>query len=105
MRNIILVADQDGRITKYMPQPTPEIAQQVQVIHPKNKKGTQNKPKISRTPKCDELVAKMQQYKVTVENLSVSDIDVINTQLKRDGKIRAIQGKINLLCHVRLFFS
>lgn len=86
MRGIILVSDEKGRITKYVPEP-PKSAK-------KEKKATRkNASKPISTPKCDALAAKMPPCVVPVVNLSKADVAEINAKLERGRKLRLIENK------------
>lgn len=102
MRNVIMVADQDGRITKYvpMPTPTPKSASKAKKV---DKNASQPVPKL--TPKCDEKAAQMPPCVVSLINLSKADIDAINASFERNKKIRSIQEKIKTLPRKFLIFS
>lgn len=86
MRNVIMVADQDGRITKYVPMSIKMFHSQCQC-------------------RCDEKAAKMPPCEVFLINLSKADIDGINAKLQRSKKIRSIQDKIKTLSRKFLIFS
>lgn len=105
---MILVADGDGHIVKYVPQPTPVIAQPIRTprkkLQVKAPKLQKIEPKTSCTPNCDALAEKMPRCKTIVDNLTALDVISINDKLKRSGKIRAVKEKTKTLPRKIYFF-
>lgn len=103
LRNVILVADENGQVTRYIPQPDPVLPQPViappvnappaQAPPPKKQKAKKSLTQPSSTPKCDEMAAKMPSCKVSLLNLSMADITAINVELAQNAKIRSIEKK------------
>lgn len=86
---MILVSDENGRITKYKPE-TPKSEK-------KFNKMVRNASKPISTPKCDALAKNMPKCIVPVVKLSAVDVAEINAKLERAGKIRLIEHTIRVL--------
>lgn len=115
LRSVLLVADQNGHITRYVPEPTPIIAQpavqaqqrvigQMPLQQPVIAVATDTTPQPSSTPKCDEMAAKMPKCTVSVLSLSDADMKEIKAKLARTGNIRSIEAKKKTLPR-KIFFD
>lgn len=101
MRGIILVSDQHGRITEYIP----ETPKSVKKTTTEGKKMVRKASKLTSTPKCDALAAKMPPCVVPIIGLTKADVDAINAKLVRARKIRLIEKNIKTLPCKYFFLS
>lgn len=124
MRSVILIADANGHITRYVPQQQPQPAvpaqltvpaqriaqigqiplQQPVVAQSQAQQPIQNVSQPSATPKCDEMAAKMSKCTVPVLLLSDAKVKEINAELARAGKIRSYEAKLKIMPR-KIFFS